>query len=118
MKRLKLEDITNPPALKEQEVELQQWGKTVVVQGLTKADTVAINELSEDENGIRDDVLVEKNLLLKGLKDPELDSLDDVERFYQNATSQVIDQILLGIYKCMAWTKEDQANIADKFPEQ
>ena len=49
MKRLKLEDISNPPALKEQEVELEQWNKTVIVQGLTKADTVEINELSEDE---------------------------------------------------------------------
>ena len=118
MKRLKLKDISNPPALKEQEVELEQWNKTVVVQGLTKADTVEINELSEDENGIRNDVIFEKYLLLKGLKDPELDSIEDVDNFYSNATSQVIDQILLGIYKCMAWTKEDQAKLADKFPEQ
>ena len=43
MKRLKLEDISNPPALKTQEVELEQWNKSVVVQGLTKADTVEIN---------------------------------------------------------------------------
>ena len=38
MKRLKLEDISNPPALKTQEVELEQWNKSVVVQGLTKAE--------------------------------------------------------------------------------
>ena len=56
--------------------------------------------------------------MIKGLKDPELDSIEDVDNFYSNATSQVIDQILLGIYKCMAWTKEDQAKLADKFPEQ
>ena len=118
MKRLKLEDISNPPALKTQEVELEQWNKSVVVQGLTKADTVEINELSEYEDGIRDDVLFEKYLLLKGLKDPELESLEDVEKFYSKATPQIIDQILLGVYKCMAWTKEDQANIADQFREE
>jgi hypothetical protein len=117
MKRLKLDDISNPPALKTQEVELKQWDKSVVVQGLTKADTVEINELSENEDGIRDDVLFEKYLILKGMIDPELDSLEDVNNFYTKATPQLIDQILIGIYKCMAWTKEDQANIADQFRE-
>ena len=55
---------------------------------------------------------------MKGLKDPELESLEDVEKFYSKATPQIIDQILLGVYKCMAWTKEDQANIADQFREE
>ena len=118
MKRLKLEDISNPPALKEQEVELEMWNKSVIVTGLTKADTVEINELSENEDGVRDDVLFEKYLLMKGMKDPELESLEDVEKFYSNATPQIIDQILLGVYKCMAWTKEDQASVAEQFPEQ
>jgi len=85
---------------------------------LTKADTVEINELSEDENGIRNDVMFEKYLLLKGMKDPELESIEDVEKFYSKATPQIIDQILLGVYKCMAWTKEDQASVAEQFPEQ
>ena len=44
--------------------------------------------------------------------------LEDVEKFYSKATPQIIDQILLGVYKCMAWTKEDQANIADQFREE
>mgnify|MGYP003110881948 FL=1 len=118
MKRLKLEDISNPPALKEQEVELEMWNKSVIVTGLTKADTVEINELSENEDGVRDDVLFEKYLLMKGMKDPGLESLEDVEKFYSNATPQIIDQILLGVYKCMAWTKEDQASVAEQFPEQ
>jgi hypothetical protein len=55
---------------------------------------------------------------MKGMKDPELESLEDVEKFYSNATPQIIDQILLGVYKCMAWTKEDQASVAEQFPEQ
>jgi hypothetical protein len=118
MKRLKLDDISNAPKLPEKEIELEMWDASVVVQGLTKADTVEINELSENEDGVRDDVLFEKYLLLKGLKDPVLDSLDDVDTFYAKATPMIIDTILLGIYKCMAWTKEDQAEIADKFPEQ
>ena len=42
---------------------------------------------------------------------------DDVEKFYSNATPQIIDQILLGVYKCMAWTKEDQASVAEQFQE-
>ena len=45
-------------------------------------------------------------------------ALEDVEKFYSNATPQIIDQILLGVYKCMAWTKEDQASVAEQFPEQ
>ena len=118
MKRLKLDDISNAPQLPEKEIELEMWDASVIVQGLTKADTVEINELSENEDGVRDDVLFEKNLLLKGLKDPALESLDDVNKFYAKATPMVIDKILIGIYQCMAWTKEDQAEIADKFPEQ
>ena len=56
--------------------------------------------------------------LLKGLKDPEFETLDQVDEFYSKATPSIVDKILIGIYRCMAWTKEDQANIADQFPEQ
>jgi len=55
--------------------------------------------------------------LLTGLKDPEFDSLEQVEEFYSKATPNIVDKILMGIYRCMAWTKEDQATIADQFPE-
>jgi hypothetical protein len=118
MKRLKLDDISNAPQLPEKEIELEMWEASVVVQGLTKADTVEINELSENEDGVRNDVLFEKYLLLKGMKDPVLETIQDVDDFYAKATPMIIDKILLGIYRCMAWTKEDQAEIADKFPEQ
>ena len=118
MKRLKFDDISKTPNLPEKEIELEQWDKTVLVTGLTKSDAVEINELSENEDGVRDEVLFEKYLLLKGLKEPEFDTLDDVEEFYSKATPAIVDKILIGIYRCMAWTKEDQANIADQFPEQ
>ncbi len=116
MKRLTLDDISNAPSLPEKEVEISEWDATVLVKGLTKADAVEINELSEVE-GNRDEVLFEKHLLLKGLKEPQLDDLDQVEDFYSKATPAIIDKILIGIYRCMAWTKEDQASIASEFPE-
>ncbi len=116
MKRLKLDDISNAPALPIKEVELPEWDATVIVTGLTKADAVEINKLSEDD-GVRDEVLFEKHLLQKGLKDPEFDTLEQVEEFYSKATPTIVDKVLIGIYRCMAWTKEDQANIADQFPE-
>ena len=55
---------------------------------------------------------------MKGLKDPELESLSDVDKFYEKATPAMIDKIIMGIYQCMAWTKGDQADIAEQFPEQ
>jgi hypothetical protein len=116
MKRLTLDDISNAPSLPEKEIEIPEWDATVLVRGLTKADTVEINELSEIE-GVRDEVLFEKHLLLKGLKEPQLDDLDQVEDFYSKATPAIIDKILIGVYRCMAWTKEDQASIASEFPE-
>jgi hypothetical protein len=116
MKRLTLDDISNAPSLPEKEIEIPEWEATVLVTGLTKADTVEINELSEVE-GVRDEVLFEKHLLLKGIKEPQLDDLDQVEEFYSKATPAIIDKILIGIYRCMAWTKEDQASIASEFPE-
>jgi len=116
MKRLTLDDISNAPSLPEKEIEIPEWEATVLVTGLTKADTVEINELSEIE-GVRDEVLFEKHLLLKGIKEPQLDDLDQVEEFYSKATPAIIDKILIGIYRCMAWTKEDQASIASEFPE-
>ncbi len=116
MKRLTLDDISNAPSLPEKEVEIPEWKATVLVTGLTKADTVEINELSEVDD-VRDEVLFEKHLLLKGLKEPQLDDLDQVEEFYSKATPAIIDKILIGIYRCMAWTKEDQASIASEFPE-
>jgi hypothetical protein len=116
MKRLKLDDISNAPALPIKEVELPEWDATVIVTGLTKADAVEINKLSEVD-GVRDEVLFEKHLLQKGLKDPEFDTLEQVEEFYSKATPTIVDKVLIGIYRCMAWTKEDQANIADQFPE-
>jgi hypothetical protein len=116
MKRLTLDDISNAPSLPEKEVEIPEWDATVLVTGLTKADTVEINELSEVD-GVRDEVLFEKHLLLKGLKEPQLDDLEQVEEFYSKATPAIIDKILIGVYRCMAWTKEDQASIASEFPE-
>jgi hypothetical protein len=116
MKRLKLDDISNAPALPIKEVELPEWDATVIVTGLTKADAVEINKLSEVD-GVRDEVLFEKHLLQKGLKDPEFETLEQVEEFYSKATPTIVDKVLIGIYRCMAWTKEDQANIADQFPE-
>ena len=116
MKRLKLDDISNAPALPIKEVELPEWDATVIVTGLTKADAVEINKLSEVD-GVRDEVLFEKHLLQKGLKDPEFVTLEQVEEFYSKATPTIVDKVLIGIYRCMAWTKEDQANIADQFPE-
>ena len=116
MKRLKLDDISNAPALPTKEIELPEWDATVIVTGLTKADAVEINKLSEVD-GVRDEVLFEKHLLQKGLKDPEFDTLEQVEEFYSKATPTIVDKVLIGIYRCMAWTKEDQANIADQFPE-
>ena len=116
MKRLTLDDISNAPSLPEKEVEIPEWDATVLVTGLTKADAVEINELSETD-GNRDEVLFEKHLLIRGLKDPQFDDLDQVEEFYSKATPTIIDKILIGIYRCMAWTKEDQASIASKFPE-
>ena len=116
MKRLTLDDISNAPSLPEKEIEIPEWEATVLVTGLTKADTVEINELSEVDD-VRDEVLFEKRLLLKGLKEPQLDDLDQVEEFYSKATPAIIDKILIGIYRCMAWTKEDQASIASEFPE-
>ena len=116
MKRLSMDDISNAPSLPEKEIEIEQWDASVLVTGLTKADTVEINELSEVE-GVRDEVLFEKYLLLKGLKDPQLDDLEQVEQFYSKATPSIVDKILIGIYRCMAWTKEDQASIASEFPE-
>jgi hypothetical protein len=116
MKRLKLDDISNAPALPTKEIEISEWDATVIVTGLTKADAVKINQLSEVD-GNRDEVLFEKQLLLTGLKDPKFDSLEQVEEFYSKATPNIVDKILMGIYRCMAWTKEDQANIADQFPE-
>ena len=116
MKRLKLDDISNAPSLPEKEIEIPEWDATVLVTGLTKADAVEINELSE-KDGVRDEVLFEKHLLLKGLKEPQFDDLDQVEEFYSKATPSIVDKILIGIYRCMAWTKEDQASIASEFPE-
>ena len=116
MKRLSMDDISNAPSLPEKEIEIPEWDATVLVTGLTKADAVEINELSETD-GIRDEVLFEKHLLLKGLKDPQLDDLDQVEEFYCKSTPSIVDKVLIGIYRCMAWTKEDQASIASEFPE-
>jgi hypothetical protein len=116
MKRLSLDDISNVPSLPEKEIEIEQWNASVLVTGLTKADAVEINEISEVE-GVRDEVLFEKHLLLKGLKDPQLDNLEQVEDFYSKATPQIVDKILIGIYRCMAWTKEDQREISEQFPE-
>ena len=56
MKRLKLDDISNFPALPEKEIEISEWDATVIVTGLTKADAVKINQLSEVD-GVRDEVL-------------------------------------------------------------
>jgi hypothetical protein len=116
MKRLSLDDISNAPSLPEKEIEIPEWDATVLVTGLTKADAVEINELSE-KDGVRDEVLFEKHLLLKGLKEPQFEDIDQVEEFYSKATPSIVDKVLIGIYRCMAWTKEDQASIASQFPE-
>ena len=115
MKRLSLEDIDKAPSLPEKEIEIPEWKSSVLVTGLTKMDTIKINELSETD-GIRDEVLFEKYLLLTGVKEPVLDSIEEVDKFYSKATPGIIDKILIGIYRCMTWTKEEQQDIAAEFP--
>tara|TARA_R100001440_G_scaffold37494_2_gene56806 strand:- start:3737 stop:4087 length:351 start_codon:yes stop_codon:yes gene_type:complete len=116
MKRLKIEDISNAPSLPEKEIEIPEWDASVIVTGLTKADSVEINELSTVD-GVRNEVLFEKHLLLRGLKDPQFDDIEHIEELYQKATPTIVDKILIGIYRCMAWTKEDQREIAEQFSE-
>ena len=58
MKRLKIEDLSNTPSLPEKEIEIEEWDRSVIVTGLTKADSVEINELSTID-GNRDEVLFE-----------------------------------------------------------
>lgn len=117
MKRLKLEDLSNAPDLPTKEVEIPEWNKSVIVQGLSKKDSVHINKLANVDGDQRDDILFEKLLIQYGVIDPDLEDLDQVEKFYEVSTPMIIDRILIAIYKCMAWTKEDQREIADQFPK-
>jgi lysine/ornithine N-monooxygenase len=63
-----------------------------------------------------DDISNAPSLPEKEIEIPEWDATVLVTGF-SKATPSIVDKILIGIYRCMAWTKEDQASIASEFPE-
>ena len=69
MKRLSLDDISNAPSLPEKEIEIPEWDATVLVTGLTKADAVEINKLSEKDILVIGDTTTDLNAALSNSLD-------------------------------------------------
>lgn len=93
MKRLKLEDINSLPNVPTKELEIKEWGVSIIIQGINKATQIELGRIIDGEN--TDAFDYQKELLKACILEPVLAD-KDVDNLYEKDSS-IIDEIFVEI---------------------
>jgi|TARA_B100001250_G_scaffold409979_1_gene435454 hypothetical protein len=93
LKKLKLEDIKGLPNVPTKIYEIEEWGFSVELQGISKAKQIELGRIVDANN--TDAFDYQKELLKACIIDPEL-SDEDIDELYKK-DSKIIDNIFLEI---------------------
>ena len=89
MKRLKLEDINSLPNVPTKELEIKEWGVSIIIQGINKATQIELGRIIDGEN--TDAFDYQKECILEPvLADKDVDNLYEKD-------SSIIDEIFVEI---------------------
>ena len=109
LKRLTKEDILGLPDVPEKVIDIEEWGFSIKIKGMSKGMAVKLGRLLKEEE--LDAFEYQIHLLKECVIDPELDD-DLIESLYEK-DSKIVDQIFVEINKLngLGGTAED----ADQF---
>ena len=93
MKRLTTDDIKSLPNVPTQELKIDAWEVSIVIQGITKAMQIELGEMLDKEELSAFDY--QKQLLLHCVVEPKL-TLDDIDNLYEK-DANVVDLIFASI---------------------
>jgi len=93
MKRLSADDITNLPSVPEEELELEEWGFSILIRGINKGMQVKLGKLLNEDGADAFDY--QRELLKVCIIEPALDD-ELIDKLYEK-DSKVIDKIFLKI---------------------
>ena len=110
MKRLTTDDIKSLPDVPTQELKIEQWGVSIVIQGITKAMQIELGEMLDKEEMSAFDY--QKQLLLHCVIEPKLE-LNDIDNLYEK-DANVVDLIFASINELNGL---GGSATADEFPE-
>ena len=110
MKRLTTDDIKSLPDVPTQELKIEQWGVSIVIQGITKAMQIELGEMLDKEEMSAFDY--QKQLLLHCVIEPKLE-LKDIDNLYEK-DANVVDLIFASINELNGL---GGSATADEFPE-
>ena len=98
MARLNREDILNAKDIKDTEVEVPEWGGTVLVRTLTGAQRAAVLDGAMGEDGKVSSLELYPRLIVAGCVEPEF-SKADVEALNEKSASaiEVVAKAIMGI---------------------
>ena len=92
-KRLTLEDLASLPTVPTEEVYIDEWDKTILVQGISKAMQIKLGRLVNAED--TDAFDYQRELLKVSVVEPKLD--DDAINMLYEKDSIIVDKIFLAL---------------------
>tara|TARA_R100001509_G_C4766897_1_gene181683 strand:- start:11 stop:349 length:339 start_codon:yes stop_codon:yes gene_type:complete len=91
--RLTIHDLSNIPDVPTEELEIEEWGKTILIQGISKKVQIELGRLL---NGNEKDAFdYQRELLKTCVVEPELND-ETIDLLYEK-DSRVVDKIFLAI---------------------
>ena len=113
MGRLSREQILSAPDIVEKEVDVPEWGGSVLVRTLTKAKQIALRKQAT-VNGQLDDERLEVFVFIAGVIEPAF-SPEDYDAL-KAKSSAAMDRVLMEIYRGSGILKEEAGKIERAFP--
>lgn len=112
--RLTREAVLAAPDIAEKEVEVPEWGGTVLIRTLTKAQQVKLRKEAMVAGKLDEDRL-EILIFVHGVVEPQFTPEDHDALKAKSASA--MDRVLLEIYRGSGMSKEEVARIERAFPD-
>jgi hypothetical protein len=113
MKRLTKDAISGLPDIPTMEYEIEAWGVSLLLQGISKKMQIELGRIVNDDN--TDAFSYQKELLKACVVDPELD--DDLINELYSKDSKIIDQIFLAINDLNGIGENDNESVIEEFQD-
>jgi hypothetical protein len=113
MSRLTREAILSAPDITEKEVDVPEWGGSVLIRTMTKAQQVKLRREAMVDGSLSEDRL-EILIFVHGVVEPQFTAED--HDTLKGKSASAMDRVLLEIYRGSGMTKEEAARIERAFP--
>ena len=105
-KRLSREQILNIHDIKQEEVYIDEWGGSALVQGLTGGQRDRLAKRSQDENGNIDPAKFRLGMIIEGCIDPKLE-LEDMDTL-NTKNVKALERLASAISKISGFDEDEE----------